>query len=166
MKQKAEALLKVIKKKNWQNVYFLHGDESYYINQISEYLENTILEPSERAFNQIVVYGKDGNLKTILEHAKRYPMTAKYMVIIVKEAQDLLDFGKKEGRMLLSNYIKKPIKSTVLVFCYKHKLLDGKTELAKSLTKVNMLIESKKLYDNQIVDWINQYCKNQKNQNR
>lgn len=161
-KQTAAHFFKTISKAPLKPVYFLHGDETYYIDKIADYLESKVLSEAERNFNQLIVYGKDANLRQILEHANRYPIGAKRMVIMVKEAQDLNDLNRKEGRANLLNYIQKPVKSSIVVFTYKGKFLDGKTSLAKALTKHKMLIESKKLYDNQIFDWIQTYCRTHK----
>ena len=162
MKQKAVIFYKTIEKKTLQPVYFLHGDETYYIDKITHYLENNILTEAEQNFNQIITYGKDTNLKQILEYANRYPVGAKYMLIVVKEAQELADLNRKNANVGLLNYIEKPVKSSILVFTYKGKFLDSKTQLAKALLKNRMLIESKKLYDSEVLDWIKNYCQTQK----
>ena len=110
MKQKADSFFKNIAKAPLQPVYFLQGDETYYIDKIANYLEQNVLAETERNFNQLVVYGKDANLRQVIEHANRYPIGAKYMFIMVKEAQDLNDLNRKEGQTILLNYIKKPVK--------------------------------------------------------
>lgn len=162
MKQTATTFFAKISQTPPQPIYFLHGDETYYIDKIANYLENNILNEAERNFNQIITYGKDTDLRKVVENANRYPIGAKYLLIIIKEAQDLNDLNRKEGQNILTNYAAKPVKSSILVFTYKGKFLDGKTRLAKILVKNKMLIESKKLYDNQIFDWIQTYCQKHK----
>ena len=131
------------------SVYFLMGEETYYIDAISHYIENNILSPEEQGFNQMVLYGRDVTVDQIIGHAKRFPMMAEKQVIIVKEAQDL----SRSIEELLS-YVQQPQPSTVLVICYKYKKLDARKKLAKTLKTHGVLFESNKLYDNQLPDWI------------
>ena len=141
-------------------VYFLQGDEPYYIDKISDYIEAHVLAEPEKEFNQSVFYGKDLDVLALLSHAKRYPMMSNYQVVIMKEAQDLKNLISKEDKDQknpLIEYIQHPLASTILVFCYKYKSIDKRTKLAKSIEKNCVLFESKKLYDNKIPDWINQY---------
>ncbi len=130
-------------------VYFLFGEEPYYIDKISEYIEKSILTEEERGFNQMVLYGKEVTVEDIVGNAKRYPMMADRQVIIVKEAQHL-------SRTIdnLSLYVDNPQPSTVLVLCYKYSKLDKRKKLYKSVQKGGVLFESKKLYENQVADWI------------
>ena len=130
-------------------IYFLMGEEPYYIDGISTYLEKNLLTEEERGFNQVVFYGKDVTMEDIISQAKRYPMMAERQVVIVKEAQDL-------SRTIdqLESYVKDPQPTTVLVFCYKYKKLDARKSFTKELKKMGVVFESKKLYDNQIPDWI------------
>jgi DNA polymerase-3 subunit delta len=150
-----------IRKKVYAPVYFLHGDETFYIDAIAEALEKQVLNESEREFNQTVLYGKDTDLLTLISTAKRYPMMASYQVVIVKEAQDIRNLiSKAEGkdsRDPLIEYIQKPTPTTILVFCYKYKTLDKRTRLFKALQSGCVVFESKKLYDNQIPDWITRH---------
>ncbi|HMT28382.1 MAG TPA: DNA polymerase III subunit delta, partial [Bacteroidia bacterium] len=173
--QTFDAILKDLKNKVYSPVYFLHGEESYYIDQLSEFIENHVLSDMEKEFNQSVLYGRDVDLNTILSNAKRYPMMSNYQVVIIREAQDVKDLFKKkkssdddtdeaedddDDKDQFLNYLKKPQKSTLLVFCYKYKKLDKRTKASKMLDKAGVVFESKKLYDNQIPAWVSGYVKN------
>jgi len=138
-----------IKIKNIKPIYFLMGEEAYYIDQISDYIEKNVLDESEKGFNQQVMYGRDVTIEDIISAAKRYPMMAERQVIIIKEAQDL----SKNIENLLS-YAENPQPSTVLVFNYKYKTLDKRKKLYKVISKSGLIFESKKLYENQVSDWI------------
>ncbi len=147
--EKAKQIVNDIKKGDIKSVYFLMGEEAYYIDAISNFIESTILSEEEKGFNQMVLYGRDVSIDDIVSHAKRYPMMAERQVIIVKEAQDLS--RTIEG---LVAYVENPQPTTVLVFCYKYKTLDKRKKLSKTLAKNAVLFESKKLYENQVPDWI------------
>ena len=138
-----------IKAGNIKPIYFLMGEEPYYIDKLSEYIEDNILTEDEKAFNQTVLYGRDATIEDIASTAKRYPMMAERQVVIVKEAQDLVKTIEN-----LENYVSNPMESTVLVICYKYKTLDKRKKLVKMLDKVGVVFESKKLYDNQVGQWI------------
>lgn len=154
-----DKILKNLKEGIFSPLYFLCGEEPFFIDQLSDYIEANALPETERGFNQTIIYGKDASMNTILESSRSFPMMATRQVIVVKEAQDLADFRKKEAQSQLSEYAKSPVATTVLVFCYKHKKPDARTEMYKSLQKNAVLLEAKKLYDNQLPDWITQYCK-------
>ena len=130
-------------------IYFLMGEESYYIDKISDFIEDTILEEEEKGFNQTVMYGRDVTVEDIIGAAKRFPMMAEKQVIIVKEAQDLSRTIEK-----LASYASNPQPSTVLVLNYKYKKLDRRKALFKAIHKVGLVFESKRLYENQVADWI------------
>lgn len=130
-------------------VYFLMGEEPYFIDAIANCIENNVLSVTEKEFNQIVLYGRDTDIESIVSNAKRYPMMAEKQVLIVKEAQHL----SRNIEQLL-DYVAQPQPSTILVFCYKYKTLDKRKKLAKAVNKTGLLFESKKLYDNQVGDWI------------
>ncbi len=147
--EQAKKIISDIRKGNIAPVYFLMGEEPYYIDGIADYLEETILSEEEKGFNQTVLYGKDISVEDIISSAKRYPMMAEKQVIIVKEAQDL----SKSIENLVS-YIENLQPTTVLVICYKYKKLDARKKLAKAIQKKGVLFESKKLYENQVPDWI------------
>lgn len=143
-----------IRKKEFKPIYFLMGEEAYYIDQIAGFLEENVLEPHERDFNQIILYGRDVCVEDIISQAKRYPMMAERQVVIVKEAQDLFRTIEK-----LLPYVENPQPTTVLVICYKYKTLDKRKKLYKALNKAGELFESKKLYENQVPDWIRRVLK-------
>lgn len=138
-----------IQQGNIKPIYFLMGEEPYYIDKISEYIENNILAEEEKGFNQMVLYGRDVTIEEIIDNAKRFPMMAERQVVIVKEAQDLSRTIEK-----LVSYAKQPQPSTVLVICYKYKKIDKRKSLYKEINKVGLVYESKKLYENHVADWI------------
>ncbi len=159
MPQSPEAVLKSLRRQEFAPVYFLQGDEPFYIDQIAAYIEENVLSESERGFNQMVMYGKDVDMSTILNNAKRYPMMSERQVVIVREAQDIPDLNNKGGQQQMEAYLKNPMPSTILIFCYKYKTFDGRKALGKLLDKHAILVESKKMYDNQLPDWIARYVK-------
>jgi len=130
-------------------IYFLYGEEPYYIDAIASYIEKNVLAEEEKGFNQMVLYGKEIGIDEIVGNAKRYPMMAERQVVIVKEAQHLSRTIEQ-----LTNYADNPQPTTVLVVCYKYKKLDKRKKLYKSVQKTGVLFESKKLYENQVSDWI------------
>lgn len=146
---KAQSILVDIKKGNIAPLYFLMGEESYYIDLISDYIESNVLTEEEKGFNLTVFYGRDVSMDEIISYAKRYPLMAEKQVIIIKEAQHL-------SRTLdsLQSYVINPTPTTVLVFCHKHKSLDGRRKLTKILAEKAILFDSKRLYDNQVPSWI------------
>jgi DNA polymerase-3 subunit delta len=142
-------LVSAIKKGDLKPIYFLMGEEPYYIDKVSDFIQDNVLEESEKGFNQMVLYGRDVTIEDIVSNAKRYPMMAEKQVVIIKEAQDLSRTIEK-----LADYAKNPQPSTVLVINYKYKTIDKRKALYKTLNKVGVVYESKKLYDNQVLDWI------------
>ena len=130
-------------------IYFLFGEEPYYIDAIASYIEKNVLAEDEKSFNQMVLYGKEIGIDEIVGNAKRYPMMAERQVVIVKEAQHLSRTIEQ-----LTDYADNPQPTTVLVVCYKYKKLDKRKRLYKSVQKTGVLFESKKLYENQVSDWI------------
>ncbi len=138
-----------IRNGNIRPVYFLMGEEPYYIDKIAGFIEKNVLTEEERGFNQMVLYGKDVSVEDIVGNAKRYPMMAERQVVIVKEAQHL-------SRTIdsLSSYVDHPQPTTVLVVCYKYGKLDKRKKLYKSVQKNGILFEGKKLYENQVSEWI------------
>jgi DNA polymerase-3 subunit delta len=143
-----DAILKEVKKGNVQPVYFLHGDEPFFLDELVAFFEGNILTEEEKAFNLIMLYGKDIDHKYIVDEARQYPLMASRRLVIVKEAQDLKTFNE------LQSYIEKPNPSTVLVLCYKHKKLDKRSKISKVLESRSVVFESKKIYDNQTAGWI------------
>ena len=148
-----EKIMTDLRNKVFQPVYFLMGEEPYYIDKISDYIEKNVLDEAEKSFNQTVLYGLDTDIENIINTAKRYPMMSKYQVVIVKEAQNIKNFDN------LVYYVEAPLKSTILVINYKYKKLDKRKTLYSSISKNAIVFESKKLYDNQIPDWISSYLK-------
>ncbi len=144
-------ILTDLKNKKVAPVYVLYGDEPFFIDGISDYIEHNILDESERSFNQIIMYGKECKMIDVVEHAKRYPMMADYQVIIVKEAQHLA----KEWAHFEA-YALQPQQSTILVFNYKYKKPDLRLKIFKEIKKYGVFLESKPLYENQLPAWINQ----------
>jgi DNA polymerase III subunit delta len=158
MKEKQAALpyksvVEELKSKVFRPVYLFMGEETYFIDQLSDYLQNNILDEAERSFNQIVFYGKDADVLNIINSARRYPMMAAHNVVIIKEAQTL------KGIDQLSHYTEKPMPSTILIIAYKYKSLDKRTQLYKSIAKNGLVFESGKIYDDQVPAWIDKYLK-------
>ena len=130
-------------------IYFLMGEEPYYIDKLCDYIEQNILTEEEKGFNQSILYGRDVTIEDIISTAKRYPMMADRQVVIIREAQDLIRTIDK-----LETYAENPMPSTVLVFCYKYKTLDKRKKVTKLIAKNGVIFESKKLYENQVGEWI------------
>jgi DNA polymerase-3 subunit delta len=148
-----DQILSDIHKKNFAPIYFLTGEEPYFIDMIADTIENEALDEADRAFNQIVVYGRDVDVETIANHARSFPMMGERMVVIVKEAQDVKNLENFEP------YLDTLPETTLLVFVYKYKKLDKRKTFAKKLDKKGVYFESKKLYDNNIPGWIQGYLK-------
>lgn len=158
----AETVLEDLKHKKYAPVYFLQGEEPFYIDQISNYIEANALQEHEKSFNQVIVYGKEVNLPTVLSHARRFPMMADRQVVIVKEAQEMSDL-EKDGKGNLANpliaYLKNPVTSTILVFCHKYKTLDARKALFKEIDKTAIVVNTKKPYENKLPEWISGHVK-------
>ena len=148
-----EQIIGDLKNKIYYPVYFIAGEEPYYIDEISDYIEGNVLTDIEKEFNQTVIYGRETDIQTIISYAKRYPMMANYQVVIVKEAQDVQKIEE------LISYLENPLDSTLLVINYKYKKIDKRKSFFKQIDKKGVLFESKKLYDNQIAGWINSYVR-------
>jgi len=146
-----------IKAKKFEPVYLLQGEEIYYIDLITDFIEQHALSESEKGFNQVVLYGKDVNVATILTHAKRFPMMSERQVVIVKEAQEIQDLQKEEGAKLLLAYLANPLRSTVLVLCHKYKPLDKRKELGKKADQLAVSLTFKRPYENQLGEFISEY---------
>lgn len=149
-------LLKELRAKQYHPIYYLMGEESYYIDKITEYIANNILSESEKEFNLTIVYGTDVDITTIINTAKRYPMMSEYQVVIVKEAQTIRNIEK------LSYYLQKPLLSTILVLCHKHGVLDRRKKIAIEIEKTGVIFESPKLKDSQLPIFISSYLKEKK----
>ena len=146
-----EELLANLKAKKYKNTYFLAGEETFYIDLISNYIEEHVLENADKVFNQKVLYGRDIEINALISAAKQFPMMSNHTVIIVKEAQDIKKIEE------LKSYVDQPLASTLLVLCYRGKKLDRRKGLFKSLQKNGIYFESNKLYENKIPEWITSY---------
>ena len=172
MKEVSKILLD-LKRRIFKPIYFLCGEEAYYTDILSDYIEDNVLDAADKEFNQTVVYGKDVDLVSVLGLAKQFPMMSEYQVVIVKEAQnlkelnksadsDVLDSPKKDTNSSVQqflSYIQQPQPTTILVFCFKHKKFDKRSAIAKALQKNAVFIDTPKLYDNQVPEWIGKYVK-------
>ncbi|MBP9016924.1 MAG: DNA polymerase III subunit delta [Paludibacteraceae bacterium] len=158
IKQEAAAneILQEIKSKKFHPIYFLMGEEPYYIDKISNYIQENVLSESEKDFDLTILYGKDVEISTVINTAKRFPMIAPYQVVIVKEAQMISSWEN------LVYYLQKPLKSTILVFCYKYGTPDKRTKWFQETKKTGVIFESGKLYDYQVGEWIRSYIKTRK----
>ncbi|MEC4113905.1 DNA polymerase III subunit delta [Myroides pelagicus] len=145
-------IIKKIKSKEIAPIYFLMGEEPFYIDVIANYIESNVLSEEEKGFNQMVLYGRDVTMQEIISNAKRFPLMAEKQVVIVKEAQDLARTIDQ-----LESYTTQVQPSTVLVFCYKYKTLDKRKKIYKALEKNGVIFESKKLKEYQIESWIKKY---------
>src|ERR1700748_479508 len=156
----ADDILKDLKNRKFNPLSLLHGDEPYYIDLVGNYVEHKVLSDAEKGFNQTVLYGKDTDIMTVLNAAKRYPMMAEYQVVLVKEAQDMKwgkdDDDKKTINPLL-NSLDSPLPSTILVFCYKYGKFDKRKKTYKAIEKNGLIFESAALYDNKVPGWIDSY---------
>ena len=174
-----QPLMQSLKRREFAPVYFLSGEEPYFIDEVSNYIENHALSEVERDFNQTVLYGKDVDMLTVLAQAKRYPMMSEYQVVIVKEAQNMRELsndndvdetdevegakkggtGKKKSKSThpLLNYVLDPQKQTILVFCYKYKKLDKRSSFSKELYKYAQVLEADKVRDYNLSKWIVEY---------
>lgn len=148
-----EDILAEIRKGIFRPVYFLMGDEAYYIDVIADFLEEKVLTDTEKEFDLTILYGKEIDVFDILNNARRYPMIASHHLVIVREAQNIKDI---EG---LLPFVQKPVSSTILVICYKYKTFDRRKKIIKDIEKHGLVFEGKKLYDNQLPEWISNYVK-------
>ena len=148
-----DQILNEIHQKKFAPIYFLTGDEPYFIDMISDTIEDEALDEADRAFNQIVVYGRDVDVETIANHARSFPMMGDRMVVIVKEAQDVKNLENFEP------YLDTLPDTTLLVFVYKYKKFDKRKTLAKKIDKMGVWFESKALRDYNIPGWIQNYLK-------
>jgi DNA polymerase III, delta subunit len=146
-------IMRDLKSRKFAPVYMLMGDESYYIDQISDYIAEHALRPEERDFNQTICFGSDSTAVQIADMARRYPMMAEYQVIIVKEAQNIRSLEP------LEKYLKNPVKSTILVWCHKNGKIDARKKAVGLAQVVGVVFESKKLRDYQLPDFIQTYLK-------
>ncbi len=146
-------IYKDLKNKVYYPVYLLMGEEPFYIDVISGQIEDNVLDETEKEFNQTVLYGRETDIPTIISTAKRYPMMANHQVVIIKEAQNIKEYEE------LISYFENPLKSTILVFCYKYKSLKKNTRFVKKAGEVGVVLDSKKVYDNKMPEWIADYVR-------
>lgn len=143
-----EKIISDLKKGIYRPIYFLMGEEPYYIDKISNYIAANILNEEEKAFNLTILYGKDVDAAAITNAAKRYPMMSEYQVVIVREAQNVRNIDD------LVYYASGPLQSTILVICYKYKKLDKRKKLYKEIAANGLIFESGKIYEDRIPEWI------------
>jgi len=148
-----QPILQDLKNKIYHPVYFLQGDEPYFIDKISDYIQENVLNEGERSFNQTVLYGKDADAKTLIDILMRYPMMSNYQVVILKEAQQMRTLDQ------LENYLSHPVRSTIFVVNYKYKTLDKRTKFWKDTVSKLMVFDSKKLYDNELPAFVQNIVK-------
>ena len=149
-----ESIIKDIKSGKPDKIYLLHGEEPFFIDQIEQAIEQNVLTEAEKAFNLSIFYGQDSDVVSIMDASRKYPMMSQKQVVIVREAQSL---KKIED---LVNYVSRPVDTTVLVICHKHKKLDGRTQLSKQIASKGTVFESKPIYESKIPDWISSNLKN------
>lgn len=151
-----ESVMHDLQQRKFRPVYYLMGDEPYYIDKISDWIAENVLQPEERDFNQTVLFGSDVTASQIVDAAKRYPMMSEYQVLIVKEAQNVKNVEA------LEKYMKAPMPSTILVLCHKNGTIDGrKREYVKAIQQAGILFESKKLRERDLPGFIERYLKAQ-----
>ncbi len=159
MASSPEDVLELLRKGEYAPVYFLQGEEPFFIDQISDYIESNALDESQKSFNQIILYGEDVSINDVLLNAKRFPMMSDRQVVIVKEAQQMVFSRDETGTKMLIDYVQNPLPSTILVFGHKYKKIDQRTNLGKILKHHAVVVESKKLYENQVASWVDRFTK-------
>lgn len=155
MSKEVQQILADLKAGKPKPIYLLMGEESFYIDQISDYIENEFLQEHEREFNQTVLYGLTTSAEELISVVKRYPMMAEYQVVILKEAQMMKELDKAEA------IFSKPVETTVLVIAHKHKALDKRTKAYNQIKAKGVVLQADKLKENLVPDWISSYCKQQ-----
>lgn len=151
-----ETIMRNLKERKFLPIYILMGDEPFYIDKISEYIMENVLQPEEQDFNQTVLFGADTSVAQVVDLCKGYPMMAEYRVVVVKEAQNLKNWEP------LDKYLEKPAKSTILVICHKNGVLDRRKKTAAKAEQVGVVFESKKLYDRELPGFIETYLTGRK----
>ena len=154
----AKGILSDLKNRKFAPIYLLQGAESYYIDLVTDYIEAHVLSEAEKGFNQAILYGKDTQVETLINHARRYPMMGEYQVVLLKEAQGM---AWDEAEDLLINYFQNPLPSTILVIAYKQGSMDKRTKVYKALAKNAVVLDSKPLHDQKVAPWIRDYVENQ-----
>lgn len=154
-----ETVIDDLKKGIYLPTYFLQGEETYYIDTITQYVAEKLLTSSEKTFNLTILYGKECNMANLLTQARRFPMGAKLQVVIVKEAQEMVELKNNKSQQLLLHYLEHPQPTTLLVFAYKYKTIDGRSTFGKALNKKNVIVTAKKIYDQQLPAFIKSVVK-------
>ncbi|HET6999957.1 MAG TPA: DNA polymerase III subunit delta [Puia sp.] len=144
----AEQIIRDWKRKIYKPVYWLEGEEEYFINEVMDFAEHQILPEEEKSFNLTIFYGKDADWASVVNACRRYPMFAEKQVVLLKEAQQMREIAKLEP------YIMQPLGSTIFVVSYKDKKVDGRSKLAKLLKEKGELLSTKKMFDNQLPEWV------------
>lgn len=152
-KQTVDTIMSDLKARRFKPIYILMGEEPYYIDKISDYIENNVMPPEERDFNQTVVYGVDTSAAQVVDMARRFPMMSEYQVVIVKEAQNIKNWDR------LDNYLEKPLNTTILVLCYKHGTMDARKKYMTKAAAVGVVFKSEKLRENAVPAFIDDYVK-------
>jgi DNA polymerase III subunit delta len=151
-------LIKDFQKRSFANIYLFHGEEPYFIDELSDYLSEHVLNMVEKELNQLVLYGRDSAVSTIINSSRQFPMMGDRQLIVVREAQDM-DIKKEENMNLLLSYIKQPQPSTILILCYKYKTIPAKLLKAVAVSDCAIAVESKRKYENEIPAWITNQVK-------
>lgn len=146
-------LLKEIRNKKFEKIYFLHGEEPYFIDVLTKAIQDNALEESERDFNQSILYGKDTEVLSLISELKSYPMMAERRLVILKEAQYFKAIEQ------LESYLENPANSTIFVICYKYKTFDARKKTLKNALKNGVVFKSEKVKEYQLAEWIQQYIK-------
>lgn len=148
-----DSIIADFKKKKFKPIYWLEGEEPFYIEEVMNYAEHHLLNESEKSFNLSIFYGKDANWADVINACKRYPMFAEFQVVLLKEAQQMKDID------FLESYLEHPSTTTVLVVSYKDKKVDARTKFAKSLKSKGELLSTKKIYENHLPEFITSITK-------
>jgi len=159
---------KDIANKIFAPIYLFQGEESYYIDELSNLFEASVLSEDEKEFNQTILYGRDCESLTLVSNLKRYPMMSNYQLVVLREAQEMKgglnskseeksDSKKDQKTEPLLAYLENPLRSTIFIICYKYKTLDKRSKIYKTIEKNGIVFESKKLYENKIPEWIEKY---------
>lgn len=148
-------IIKDWKQHKFRALYWLEGEEDFFIDQVVDYAEHKLLSEADKGFNLTVLYGKDTDWASVINTCRRYPMFAERQVVILKEAQSMRDLLKLEA------YIDKPLESTVFVVAHKQGKIDGRSKMAKLIKEKGVMLSTKKLYDNQLPSWAEAYVRSQ-----
>ncbi len=152
-----QSVIKALKENEYAPLYLLHGEEPFYIDLISDFVENNALQEQEKGFNQIILYGKDVSAADIVNNAKRFPMMSDKQVLIIKEGQNVNGLNNKNNEDILVRYLDNPLPSTILIFCFKNARMNKTKRLYKSFDKNGIVVESNKIKEDNIPDWTQNY---------